>query len=364
MLPRVWVKNRRGALVAFVALLLSALSGCCCNVSFGCGPDTCTGCCDSSDRCVVPGRVGPAQCGSGGGACLACAAGQSCGAGACSASSDAGPADAGAADAGPSKCVAAPGIEPGLDRSYSGDNSNAVNRFHGSCIFPYYSDSVPDTVYRLALAQRSFVEVRTTDSDYAGGLYLRDGCEGPELQCNVAAWPFYSNARVALVVDAGTYFVFVERDAEYALSTTTLPVMAAAGNDGCASALPLGGAPGVFVQGDTTGMADRFGASCEMPHDAGTPDALFRLDLPARSDVMISAAAGYLPLVSVRSGSCDGGEVACDSAGALRLRLDAGSYWVVLSGAGIAFTEPDGGTSSSVPPYGPYALRVELRDGG
>jgi hypothetical protein len=46
-----------------------------------CGPTNCSGCCDASGACQL--GTTPADCGSGGGACVLCGLGQTCSAGAC-----------------------------------------------------------------------------------------------------------------------------------------------------------------------------------------------------------------------------------------------------------------------------------------
>lgn len=57
-------------------------AGACADVSVpGCGPTTCTGCCDDGGVCRA-GRS-PQVCGEGGGACASCPAGRLCSAGAC-----------------------------------------------------------------------------------------------------------------------------------------------------------------------------------------------------------------------------------------------------------------------------------------
>lgn len=72
---------RRAAFAALVALAsVALLPGC---GTRPCGPDTCDSCCTPDGQCVADS--GASQCGRGGAACRACAAGESCAAGACTA---------------------------------------------------------------------------------------------------------------------------------------------------------------------------------------------------------------------------------------------------------------------------------------
>ena len=322
--------------------------------------DPCEGCCDPvSAQCFTAATQTAEHCGPTPGTCSVCAAGSACVAGRCALA----PVDAGSGDGGAgAQCPSAPPLRPGLSQDYAGDNTSHSNSNHGSCIFPYYADNVPESLYGLSVPTRSMLDLALTDGDYVGGLYLRD-CSNQELQCNVAAFPFYRNAALQLVVDPGDYYLVVERDHGYHLVSTILPAQRPFGNDRCASAWPVTGIGGYF-EADTTTLADRYSPACEPPHDGGAPDSLFRIDLPRPAEVTLAIAADFAPVFSLQADSCDGGTVTCNaSSGSYRGWLDAGTYFLLVSGRAVTRSLPDGGSSTS-PAYGAYGLRVELRDGG
>jgi hypothetical protein len=78
--------------------LALALLSASCSCDAACGPDTCTGCCDTSGLCV--GGATDSFCGANGAACRTCGTGFSCLSQACSASGAAGGGAAGGQAAG------------------------------------------------------------------------------------------------------------------------------------------------------------------------------------------------------------------------------------------------------------------------
>lgn len=102
-------------------------------------------------------------------------------------------------------CRSAPLLRPG--RTVTGDTSNSRDRFQASCAGGARS---ADLVYRLQVPRRSRVRIRSTQQ-YDGALYLRRDCADSttEVACNDDA-PDNRRSEIDTVLDAGTYFVFVD----------------------------------------------------------------------------------------------------------------------------------------------------------
>ena len=92
-----------GAVLGFLMALVPACGG-----KSNCGPSNCTGCCDANGECIDAAVAGtsPTTCGASGNACSACAATQTCTAGACvtpTTNKDGG-VDAGGGGCNPTSC--------------------------------------------------------------------------------------------------------------------------------------------------------------------------------------------------------------------------------------------------------------------
>ena len=102
-------------------------------------------------------------------------------------------------------CTSAPLIRPG--RTITGDTSSSSDRFQATCADGARSN---DRVYRLQLRRRSRVRVSATQQ-YDGAIYIRRDCVDAttEVACNDDAVD-NRHSQVETVLDAGTYYVFVD----------------------------------------------------------------------------------------------------------------------------------------------------------
>ena len=96
------------------------------------------------------------------------------------------------------------------DRSVEGTTSGATNDVAASCV---PDSSSPDSVYRLRVTRRSYVEVTLETPNHDGVLHLRRSATdaATELACNDdAEGGSTSRSVVRANLDPGTYFVFVD----------------------------------------------------------------------------------------------------------------------------------------------------------
>lgn len=116
-------------------------------------------------------------------------------------------------------CRQAPRLRPG--RTVTGDTSSSRDRFQASCAGGARS---ADLVYQLVVPRRSRVRV-TASQQYDGALYIRRDCVDPssELACNDDA-PHNRQSEVDVVLDRGTYFVFVDGFGDRSQGAFTLDV--------------------------------------------------------------------------------------------------------------------------------------------
>jgi cysteine-rich repeat protein len=114
-------------------------------------------------------------------------------------------------------------------------------------------------------------------------------------------------------------------------------------NDTCAGTIPDISGGGTFT-GTTCAAAGDYTATCGA--GAASPDVVYRLVLTMAADVLLDTiGSDYDAVLHVRSGAtCPGAEIACDdnSAGGtpgqarILRNLAAGTYWVIVDGAGAA----------------------------
>lgn len=224
-----------------------------------------------------------------------------------------------------------------------------------SCLWPspppaYGSPPLlASAAYALELATDSdlLVVARPTGSDAIGVGLATSACTTMTYGCG-AGYPMRLSRRA---LPAGSYRVVVEsiKHSLVSLSTFVRPTVTAGpvGANGCAATpvvIPSGG--GLFT-GSTTGMSAKLDMSCDgggQPK-GGAPEVLYRLDLAAKSRVVLDAGgSSYSAILSVRAGAtCPGVEVDNGCAAGfvagnafLDLLLDAGTYWVALDGYALA----------------------------
>lgn len=231
-------------------------------------------------------------------------------------------------------CDAPTVILPG--RVYTGSTEDGTDDAEGSCAG---SSGGKERVYRLDLATRQRVVVELA-AEFDTILYLRQGdCgdDGAEVKCNDDAGP--KRSRIDAVLDAGSYFVFVDgygdEAGSYRLQVTSrdAPTL----SDVCRGARPL--AASSRVVGALSDGFDNVGATCG--REAKGIDAPFRFDLATRSRVrFVERSVDFRPVVHVRRVCEDAStELGCGDSGfhedeaAWSGVLDPGAYWVFADGA-------------------------------
>jgi Bacterial pre-peptidase C-terminal domain len=219
---------------------------------------------------------------------------------------------------------------------YTGSTEEGTDDAEGSCAG---SAGGRERVYRLDLPARQRVVIELS-AEFDTVLYIRQGdCtdDAAEVKCNDDAGP--KRSRIDAVLDAGTYFVFVDGYGDEAGSyrlqvlSRDAPTLA----DVCRGARPL--AASSRVVGALSDGFDNVNATCG--REAKGIDAPFRFDLGSRSRVrFVQKSADFRPVVHVRR-DCDdaASELGCGDSGfhddesAWAGVLDAGAYWVFADSA-------------------------------
>ncbi len=167
---------------------------------------------------------------------------------------------------------------------------------------------------------------------------------GAPLSCTMGSTPFHV-ARQA--VSPGPVFVALATNgggsgtlAVYTRPPTPETPVAGGGGD-CATAVPIGANGGRF-SGDSTGLPSTIGSTCDTAlANPRAPTQLFMLNLPTRQRVLLDThGSAFTTVASIRSGAtCPGLEIpsACHvgfttDRSFLDRVLDAGTYWIVLTG--------------------------------
>lgn len=183
----------------------------------------------------------------------------------------------------------------------------------------------------------------------SGGLALLDPLctPGTARSCSIGTTPFHLTRRAE---PAGPLYVSLASNGggSASLAAYTRPPVSdvpVSGSADCATAATLDPAGGRY-SGDSTGVASSVRTSCDTAAaNPRAPTQLFKLVLPSRRRVLLESSGSAFPtILALRSGAtCPGLEVndACDVGfGASRSFLDrvleAGTYWVVLTGFGGA----------------------------
>ena len=197
----------------------------------------------------------------------------------------------------------------------------------------------PERVHDFTLAERSRVVLTATpgsaspDSTPPVRLALLSACDAASAVRTAcvesSGYSCQSMARVERVLDAGTHHALVEHASggslDYELSMRVEPVGAA-----CAGA-PVIAASGM-TEGSTTGRADLFGDTRACGSGAG-PDMVYRLDVAARSRVVLDVIASYArPQLSIHTGCGEARVAGSRDTPRLDVTLDPGSYDIVVGG--------------------------------
>jgi len=207
-----------------------------------------------------------------------------------------------------------------------------------------------DVPWRFDVPARSRVRVTEHADGMSPVVHLRHVCteEDSEIACGEAGVNVH-DAAVVRTLEAGAYTAFADardRDAAgpYALQLeTSAPEGDGAPGDGCGDAMPL---PQGHASGDTFAARDDLSGSCG---GAGSPDVVYRLDVPERSRLhaRLAQAESQQLLVVWRHCGDRSSEVACGRE--VDAVLAPGSYSVAVDGA-----SPDA--------YGRFDLAWSLQD--
>jgi hypothetical protein len=238
--------------------------------------------------------------------------------------------DAGSAPGAAGTCEAPVVLVPG--RPYAGSTANAPDEHKGSC----GNSSGRERVHRLDITSRQRVSIEV-DARYDSVLYVRKGdCtdEDAEIKCNDDSPGGAGHSKVAAVLDPGTYYVIVDgygdEGGSYQLRTSVKSAPSV--QEICAAAHPLAAA--ATVAGNLADAFDNAHATCGGGADG--PDAVYRLDLAARSRVRLAEkSSDFRPVIHVRS-ACEDDKTLIGCAGSGNKQdeavwagvLDAGTYWV------------------------------------
>ena len=107
-------------------------------------------------------------------------------------------------------------------RQITGDTTGSTDRFQATCAGNAQS---PDLVYRLQLRRRQRVRISSEQADFDGAIYVRSDCTDAttEVACNDDAGD-NRHSMIEVVLDPGTYFVFVDGYASGSQGHFTLDV--------------------------------------------------------------------------------------------------------------------------------------------
>jgi hypothetical protein len=218
----------------------------------------------------------------------------------------------------------------------TGSTSRGESDNEGSCA----NSSSRELVYKLDLPGRQRVTI-DVDPRFDAVLYVRkEECADAEAEvaCNDDVG-HERKSRVDEVLDAGTYFVFVDgySNEAGAFKMTTVLADIPSLADVCRQARPL--ASGTAASGSTAGAFDSVQSTCG--DGAKGADAIYRLDLAQRARVRVTEHSDeFPPVVHLRRACADEqSEIACSNDGmtdddvAYTGVLDPGSYTVFADGS-------------------------------
>ncbi len=238
------------------------------------------------------------------------------------------------------RCQSAPLLVPGV--AVTSTTVGEFDFFHSSCGL---HGRGPDRTYRLELAERSRVQVELSGTTQPAVLHIHNRCSrsDDEVACESNNLDPSVDFRINTVLDPGVHYVVVDGAANGNASSFTLQadVLPVAGGtmtgDRCADAIAL--VSGVEADGNTFAAHDDVTLACGAAHNG--LDQVFRLDLPERSVVRVSADGDFASSVALQlTRSCDGPlerslcrDHAVGVESALVRVLPAGTHYVVVESA-------------------------------
>jgi hypothetical protein len=213
----------------------------------------------------------------------------------------------------------------------SGDTFPARDDVSGSC----GGEGAADVVYRFDIPRRSRLTAQLSSED--GPPHLLVGWSGG---CGGGGTEIGCGRSLDTVVEPGTYFLAVDgfRPEDFGRFDLQISAQDVSGQGAaCASALPL--VIGRTV-GTLAGAGDNFGTSCTGgAFGAGGADRVYKLVLASHATVELSLEkTGFAAGLALRKACADaaGGagaaEIECASGHPIAQTLEAGTYWVVVSG--------------------------------
>ncbi len=218
------------------------------------------------------------------------------------------------------------------------DTFEAADDLSGSC----GGQGGADVVYAMTLANRSQVEVKVRESEFAGAMYFQRTCgqANTEVQCTAieGAAAGQNETTMTATLPAGRYNLVFDgaRPDTFGSATVNVQVTDLQALERACRTAPLL-RPGRTVNGNTSGGSDDFQASCA--GNAGSNDVLYRLRITRRSRVRIDMSSDYDGALHLRRDCTDQTtEVACnDDEGdnrhsRIEQTLDPGTYFVVVDG--------------------------------
>jgi len=193
----------------------------------------------------------------------------------------------------------------------------------------------PDSVYALALRQRSRVRITEHSDDFAPVVHLRSRCEDQtsSVGCADTGEADHEAAFVG-ILDAGRYAVFAdssqrEASGKFTLTAETSPE-SGAGTRGerCADAIPLSTTEHE-VTGDTFAARDDVAGQCG---GTGSADVVYRVDIPQRTRFTARLTRGEDAHVLILLRGCGGGKAELECGKAVEHVLAPGSYFLAVDG--------------------------------
>jgi hypothetical protein len=225
-------------------------------------------------------------------------------------------------------CRQARPLTPGS--TVSGALGAAFDHARASCGGDAKGHDVP---YRLDLGQRARVRLVEHSDDFGPVVHVRRTCTDPQAEVGCAdTGATDGDATIASVLEPGSYTVFADAVDEDADGHYTLSVELGAEQgsgvpgDACGDAAALGAGS---VDGDTFQAKDDFSPRCAAP---GTPDVVYRVDLPRRSRLHVDVETQESELVVALQRACGDGQTELACGPALDQVLAPGTYFLIVDG--------------------------------
>lgn len=215
----------------------------------------------------------------------------------------------------------------------NGTTHNSFDHAHATC---GEDAKGRDSVYRFDLGQRSRVRILEHSDEFSPVIHVRRTCT--DQQTEIGCFDFSgadSEAAFVGVLDAGQYSVFadgldVEQDGRFTIEAMVGPEQGTGTQgDACVDAVPLTRS-NPDVEGDTFDARDDVAGKCG---GAGSPDVLYRIDVPKRSRITARFLQqdGVHAMILQRACGDKASEIACVTDD-LDETLNPGTYYLAIDG--------------------------------